>query len=410
MIVGDRERQPARRSRSRSRFVRTTRRGCRSSSGSTLHDTTVTIDGRVALLLPRKAPRAGRARRSTKATRRSPCSPARRGEQLRDTQRCEAGMAQAAFIFPVTHGTALRVAMPLSLRAAHAAARARRGGACRRAPAFPTALPSGAQVAQRMARRSCKRGMQLELPDERMQQAIDANRAFMLLFHDGDEITPGPMTYHRFWFRDAAYLLAALDRYGFHDEAAQVLASYPGRQHVDGFFFSQRQEWDAQRRPRCGRSPTTGACTRDATLLAPMAASIAKGVHWIERKRRIEAPPSRREPEGPAAGRHLGGAPRARSTTSTGTTSGRSRACARAPSCSARSTRSRGAADTARLAAAMWRDVAAFAAADGGAPRARRRSRRGRGACSTPGRSARSSRAAPLGLLAADGSGDRRDR
>ncbi len=107
----------------------------------------------------------------------------------------------------------------------------------------------------------------------------------MLLFHDGDEITPGPFTYHRFWFRDAAYQLAALDRYGFHAEAAEVLRSYPRRQQADGFFASQRREWDAN-----GAAIWAMAehhrLTGDEALLAELLPSIRKGARWIARKRR----------------------------------------------------------------------------------------------------------------------------
>jgi hypothetical protein len=87
--------------------------------------------------------------------------------------------------------------------------------------------------------------MRLDLPEGRLADAVDANRRFLLLFHDGADITPGPYTYHRFWFRDAAYMVSALDRYGFHREAGEVIEHFPDRQRVDGFFFSQRQEWDA---------------------------------------------------------------------------------------------------------------------------------------------------------------------
>ena len=83
------------------------------------------------------------------------------------------------------------------------------------------------------------------MPDPRLQEAVDANRRFLLALHDGPDITPGPATHHRFWFRDAAFLLAALDRYGFHSQVAEVLRSYPARQRADGLFFSQSREWDA---------------------------------------------------------------------------------------------------------------------------------------------------------------------
>jgi hypothetical protein len=123
------------------------------------------------------------------------------------------------------------------------------------------------------------------LPDDRLAEAVAANRRHLLLLHDGADITPGPATYHRFWFRDATYLLGALDRYGYHDEVARVLASYPDRQRNDGFFFSQRQEWDAN-----GAALVALAehwrLTRDAALVDAMVAPIAKAVHWIDKKRR----------------------------------------------------------------------------------------------------------------------------
>jgi hypothetical protein len=139
-----------------------------------------------------------------------------------------------------------------------------------------------------------RRGLRLELPDARLAEAVEANRRYLLLLHDGDTITPGPATYHRFWFRDAAYLLSALDRYGFHREVGEVLRSYPGRQHVDGFFFSQRQEWDAN-----GAALWTLAehwrLSRDRDVAELTGPAVARGVRWIERKRHARR--GRRAPE-----------------------------------------------------------------------------------------------------------------
>ena len=247
-----------------------------------LHDTTVTVDGRIAMLLP-KPPARVAASTFHDGDSAGMVMTGGAGERWQGPVRDPAGLAQAAFVYPLAHGATLRVAIPLVPER-----RTRRRGVARRrvadAPAYPRVLPPADAVARGWRSQSA-RGLRLVLPDERLAAAVDANRRFLLLLHDGDEITPGPSTYHRFWFRDAAYLLGALDRYGYHDEAAQVLASYPGRQHVDGFFFSQRHEWDAN-----------GAAlhalvhhwrlTRDTTLVEPMVGSIAKGVHWIDRKRR----------------------------------------------------------------------------------------------------------------------------
>jgi hypothetical protein len=126
------------------------------------------------------------------------------------------------------------------------------------------------------------RGMRMVLPEGKLASAVEANRRFLLLFHEGREVTPGPYTYHRFWFRDAAYLLAAMDRYGFATEAAEVIEHFPDRQRADGFFFSQRQEWDAN-----GSAIWAMAehwrLTRDLDSIDLDA--VHAGARWIERKR-----------------------------------------------------------------------------------------------------------------------------
>ena len=129
------------------------------------------------------------------------------------------------------------------------------------------------------------RGMRVTLPDPHLQSSFNANKAFLLLLHDGEGITPGPFTYHHFWFRDAAYLVNALDKMGYHAEAKQVLTTYPQRQRQDGFFISQEGEWDAN-----GQAIWTLVehykLTGDREFLERVYPSIAKGVEWIELKRR----------------------------------------------------------------------------------------------------------------------------
>jgi hypothetical protein len=247
-----------------------------------VHGTTVTVDGRPALLLP-KPP--GRVAASTfhEGDSARTVFDGDAGETFPADLRCPAGMAQAALLFPLAHGATLRVGLPLDPARRTRRRRLDRRRAAR-AAALPADLPTAAEVASGWEAQT-RRGMRLVLPDARLQSAVDANRRFLLLFHDGDEITPGPTTYHRFWFRDAAYLVAALDLYGFHDEAAQVLASYPSRQHADGFYFSQRQEWDAN---GCAIWALAHhwRLTRDRDLLDDVLPSVARGLAWIERARR----------------------------------------------------------------------------------------------------------------------------
>ncbi len=248
-----------------------------------LRDDVVTVDGGVAVLLP-KAPSAvvastlhdGDSARKVFAGETQATFP----QDLHD----EAGLAQAAFVYPLPHRQSLRVVLPLTSSRPVKRALVRLRAGARAAARFPQAVPSAEQVANGWKTHT-DRGMRLVLPDDRLQSAVDANRRYLLLFHDGPDITPGPRTYNRFWFRDAAYLLAALDRYGFHAEAREVLASFPERQQSDGFFLSQRLEWDANGAALWALGHHWDL-TRDRSLLDEAAPAVAGGVQWIERKRR----------------------------------------------------------------------------------------------------------------------------
>jgi hypothetical protein len=247
-----------------------------------LHGGTVSVDGRVALVLPRPPARVAGSTFHDGDSAADVLS-GKAGERWFGPVRDPAGLAQAAFVVPLAHGATVRAVIPLD-----PAPRTRRRRVARRrlarAPAYPEALPPSDSVAGGW-RSQGERGMRLVLPDERLAEAVAANRRFLLLLHDGDEITPGPATYHRFWFRDAAYLLGALDRYGYHAEVAQVLASYPRRQRKDGFFFSQRQEWDANGAALAALT-WHWRLTRDRSLIEPMVETIARGVGWIDRARK----------------------------------------------------------------------------------------------------------------------------
>jgi hypothetical protein len=140
------------------------------------------------------------------------------------------------------------------------------------------------------------RGMNISLPDPKLEDCFRANKAFLHLFDDGEEITPGPLTYHRFWFRDAAMMINALDKLGYPEAARHKLETYPQRQRRDGFFISQNGEWDAN-----GEAIWTlmqhYRLTRDQDLLHRVYPSIRRGIFWIERKRR-----KTKKGEGPESG------------------------------------------------------------------------------------------------------------
>jgi hypothetical protein len=269
-----------------------------------LHDRTVTVDGRPALLLPKKPARmAGSTFYDGDSA--GIVMSGQAGTALPRPLKCDTGLAQAAFLFPVPHRTSLQVAIPLA-----PARRTRRRGLARRraekAPDMPSPVPTAQSVARGWEAVS-RRGMRLDLPAGRLAEAVDANRRFLLLFHDGADITPGPFTYHRFWFRDAAYMVTALDRYGFHKEAAEVIEHFPDRQRVDGFFYSQRQEWDANGAALYAAGEHF-RLTGEADVLDP--AAIDHAVKWIQRtrnrKRRRKDPALRGLMPASVSAEHLG--------------------------------------------------------------------------------------------------------
>ena len=105
--------------------------------------------------------------------------------------RCREGQAQAAVVFPLAHTASLRVVLPLEAGALDV-----------------DALPSAEQVASGW-RAHARRGARVQLPDRRLQEAVDASICHLLLRPQGLRVA------------------AALSRYGFADEAARTLLGDP---------------------------------------------------------------------------------------------------------------------------------------------------------------------------------------
>ncbi|MBU4175644.1 MAG: hypothetical protein KKB90_03355 [Actinobacteria bacterium] len=132
-------------------------------------------------------------------------------------------------------------------------------------------------------------GTRVSFPEERYQKAFDVNKTFLLLMYDGQSITPGVSTYHMMWFRDAAYLVPALERLGHPEMARRILLTYPDRQTREGFFRSHNGEWDS-----CGQAMWTLVnhyrMTGDSDFLRDVYPSLMKGARWIDSMRRTDLP------------------------------------------------------------------------------------------------------------------------
>ncbi len=119
-------------------------------------------------------------------------------------------------------------------------------------------------------------------PDKKYQFLFDAAIASLILHSPGD-VYPGPYTYKRFWFRDAAFIIHALLCAGFVDRAEHALEQFPERQTIRGYFCSQEGEWDSNGEALwiLERFQALSGRSLSNEWLAP----IQRGASWIIRKR-----------------------------------------------------------------------------------------------------------------------------
>ncbi len=154
------------------------------------------------------------------------------GPGERESVQCEVGMATAAALFRLEPGVprTIQVTMPLQSRAEIGPLRKLRRSVPRTdCDTWADALAP-----------SCR----LETPHRRTRFLWEAALRSLVL-HSPEEVYPGPYTYKRFWFRDAAFILHGLACAGLFDRVERTLALFPSRQTRKGFFLSQEGEWDS---------------------------------------------------------------------------------------------------------------------------------------------------------------------
>ncbi len=122
----------------------------------------------------------------------------------------------------------------------------------------------------------------LSVPEKRIQALFDLAAANLVL-HTPCDAYPGPYTYKRFWFRDAAFMLNALLTLGDVERTRRALDQFAQRQRRDGYFLSQEGEWDSN-------GEAIWIYHRFAALTGeplphPWRAAVAKGARWITQKR-----------------------------------------------------------------------------------------------------------------------------
>jgi hypothetical protein len=127
-----------------------------------------------------------------------------------------------------------------------------------------------------------KETAQLSVPDEKIQFLYDAAVRTLLLL-SAEDLVPGPYTYRRFWFRDACLMLHPMLAIGLVERATRVLAAFPGRQQINGYFLSQEGEWDSNGQVLWIVARYAAMTSRK--LDADMEQALRKGVRWLDKKR-----------------------------------------------------------------------------------------------------------------------------
>lgn len=198
--------------------------------------------------------------------------------KVRETREavCDVGMATAAALFllqPKTPRT-IEVTIPLgrtgfqrdTLRQQHVPLE----------PGTGNALIEPAAAWRESLAGACR----LAIPDARLQSLYDIALQTLVLHAPGD-VYPGPYTYKRFWFRDAAFILHALLSVGLTERAERALDRFPARQTAFGYFRSQDGEWDSN-----GEALwiLQRFCELTGRTKPAWANAMRRGAHWIDRK------------------------------------------------------------------------------------------------------------------------------
>lgn len=186
-----------------------------------------------------------------------------RGSTTQTQVSCDVGMATAAALFRLVAGVPQQLGVAVSLE--------------RDLKEIPEAVLPGQSWETALAPNS-----RLRVNDVNIQFLYDAAVRTLLLL-SADELVPGPYTYRRFWFRDACLMLHPLLVMGQVERAERILAGFPARQTIGGYFLSQEGEWDSN-----GQVLWIAARFSELTgrpMGKELEQALRDGVRWLGRKR-----------------------------------------------------------------------------------------------------------------------------
>lgn len=127
--------------------------------------------------------------------------------------------------------------------------------------------------------------LNIEVPDEKINRIFNSNKIYLKSLINSEYITPGPLTYKKFWFRDSSYMIPALMKVGDLRRSRKIIEYFKKKMKSDGYFISQAGEWDSN-----GQAIFTIAeyyrFTKDKEFIKEFYPYVKKGAEWIEKKRK----------------------------------------------------------------------------------------------------------------------------
>jgi hypothetical protein len=179
---------------------------------------------------------------------------------------CHVGMATAAAFYKLEKGKSHKIVIDVPLKKEHP----------------QRASLDQDQLANQAWKKNLEKISQLSIPNKHFQSLFEIAVRTVLL-HSPKEVYPGPYTYRRFWFRDAAFIIHAMLSVGLKDRSRRTLSYFRSRQTKQGYFLSQEGEWDSN-----GESLWIMHRFCELTKEAPPAEwknSIDKAARWLCKKR-----------------------------------------------------------------------------------------------------------------------------
>ncbi len=158
---------------------------------------------------------------------------------------CDVGMLTAASLFRVSQGETRLISadIPLKSHNLHFFSPWKLTEADRRSPAEISSSCEH-QEENKDWGEALEGICRVEIPDKHFKFLFDT-AVKSLMLHSVSSVYPGPFTYRRFWFRDAAFIMHALLNLGFAGRVENLLPTFFPYQTGEGFFKSQDGEWDS---------------------------------------------------------------------------------------------------------------------------------------------------------------------